>query len=67
MLPTGKSPGPDLIPNAFYKIFSAKVTPILERVYTESKQRGSLPKGCSDGLISVLYKKKGRTDGRNEH
>ena len=58
MLPTGKSPGPDLIPNAFYRIFSAKVTPILERVYAESKQRGALPKGCSDGLISVLYKKR---------
>ena len=55
MLP--KSPGPYLIPNAFYKIFSAKVTPILERcsckrvrgrstcasAFTDPRGRGTSP------------------------
>ena len=35
--PTGKSAGPDSIPNAFYRTFSGIVAPILEEVYRESK------------------------------
>ena len=63
--PTGKSAGPDAIPNAFYKTFSQVIAPILEQVFEESKAAGELPDGCSDGLIALLYKKKDREDPRN--
>ena len=64
-LQTGKSPGPDRLPNKFYKTFSATVGPILEKVYEESRTRGHLPPGVSEGTISLLYKKKERNDPRN--
>ena len=56
-LPLGKSPGPDRIPNKFYKVFSAVLAPILEKVFEESRQRGNLPQTLRQGIISVMYKK----------
>ena len=64
-VPKGKSPGPDRIPNQFYRSFSKTVAPILERVYEEGKQRGRLPTTLTEGIISILYKKKERDDPRN--
>ena len=64
-LPDGKSPGPDGLPYKFYKTFSAVLAPILEQVFNESHSSGLLPPGCSDGYISLLYKKKDRQDPRN--
>ena len=64
-LSTGKSPGPDRLPNKFYKTFSNFTTTVLTEVFNESKQHGSLPPSCKEGLISVLYKKKDRDDPRN--
>lgn len=64
-LPTGKSPGPDLIPNQFYRVFSSFVSPILAGVFNESHEEGSLPTSMLEGTISVLYKKKARNDPRN--
>ena len=64
-LPLGKSPGPDRLPNKFYRVFSAIVAPILAHVYEESQQRSSLPKTLRQGIISVLYKKKDRADPHN--
>ena len=64
-LPTGKSPGPDRIPNKFYRVLSAVVAPILSQVYNESKINKSLPTTLRQGIISVLYKKGERDDPRN--
>ena len=64
-LPLRKSPGPDRIPNAFYKTFSAIIAPILTHVLNESHARGTLPATMTEGIISVLYKKKERDDPRN--
>ena len=64
-LPIGKSPGPDGLPNKFYKMFAHLLAPILARVFNHSREQGSLPLGLSDGLIALLYKKKDRTDPRN--
>ena len=64
-LPTGKSPGPDRIPNKFYKTFASTIAPILSQVINESRRRDRLPKGMSDGLITILYKKGERDDPRN--
>ena len=64
-LPLGKSPGPDRLPNKFYKTFSKLLAPILTQVFNEARKRGELPPTCTEGLISVLYKKKDRTDPRN--
>ena len=65
LLPTGKSPGPDCVPNKFYRTFSKKLAPILEQVFAESVNTGHLPNGVGDGLISLLYKKGARNDPRN--
>ena len=64
-LPTGKSPGPDLLPNALFRAFRAKIAPILASVYNQAHERGHLPAEMTEGLISVLYKKKDRKDPRN--
>ena len=63
ILPTGKAPGPDRIPNKFYKTFSAIVGPIVAKVVNESRNKGSFPPGFSSGgIITLLYKKKARDD-----
>ena len=64
-LPNGKSPGPDRLPNKFYKTFSKFLAPILTDVINESAIRGKLPHSCLQGIISVLYKKGDRDDPRN--
>ena len=64
-LPTGKSPGPDRLPNKLYKVLAADIAPILTEVLNESKSAGTLHPTCIEGLISVLYKKKNRDDPRN--
>ena len=61
----GKSPGPDKIPNKFYKSLSAVIAPILANVINESHEKGEFTPGFSDGLIALLYKKKERDDPRN--
>ena len=64
-LPTGKSAGPDRIPNKFYKVFSKIVAPILTEVFNESHAAKAFPEGFSAGIITTLYKKKARDDPRN--
>ena len=64
-LPTKKSPGPDRIPNKFYKTYSVFLADILAEVFNESHTHGELPATCTQGIISVLYKKKDREDPRN--
>ena len=41
------------------------IAPILVEVFNTSREKGSLPDSCLQGLISVLYKKKDRDDPRN--
>ena len=64
-LPTDKSPGPDRLPNKFYKVFSRVVAPILAAVFNKAREAGSLHPRILEGQISVLYKKKKRDDPRN--
>ena len=64
-LPLGKSAGPDRLPNAFYKTMSAIVAPRLTAVLNEARANQELPESLRQGLISVLYKKRDRTDPRN--
>eukprot|EP00965_Chrysotila_dentata_P122362 4044578-Pleurochrysis_carterae.AAC.2 len=63
-LPDSKSPGPDRIPNEFYKTFANLLAPLYCDYYNYSKKHG-LPKGFADGIISILYKKGAREDIRN--
>ena len=63
--PTGKSPGPDRIPNIFYRTFAAELGPFLEEVLAESRAKGALPPTFLQGITSVLYKKKDPDDPRN--
>ena len=64
-LPTEKSPGPDRIPNEFYKVFAKLLAPLLARFYNESRASKRLPKGFNDGIVVILYKKGNRKDVRN--
>ena len=62
-LPTGKSPGPERLPNKFYVTFSKIITPILTAVFNEArdasaKNEGGLPTSMLRGIVSILYKKK---------
>eukprot|EP00965_Chrysotila_dentata_P162490 5365986-Pleurochrysis_carterae.AAC.2 len=63
-LPDSKSPGPDRIPNEFYKTFAKMLAPLYSDYYNSLKKQG-LPKGFSDGSISILYKKGIKEDIRN--
>ena len=64
-LPTGKAPGPDRLPNAFYKNFADKLCHLLAAAFNEAHTEGQLPDQMREGLISILYKKKARDDPRN--
>lgn len=64
-LPTGKSPGPDRLPNAMYKALAGKLAEPLAKFYNDAQRKGMLPDETKNGIISVLYKKKDRTDPRN--
>ena len=64
-LPDRKSPGPDRLPNAFYKTLNKVICPILTEVFNESHTHHSLPPSMLRGTISVLYKKSDRDDPRN--
>ena len=65
-LPKRKSPGPDRLPNQFYRTFAKPLSKILANVYNESKEvHHKLPETLRQGIISVLYKKKERDDPRN--
>ena len=64
-LPTGKSPGPNRVPNAVYKLMSRHFAPKFTEVLNELKSEKRLPKHFLEGDISVLYKKEARDDPRN--
>ena len=64
-LPAGKSPGPDGIPNEFYTIHRELLTGGLTAALNEAHVEGKLPLTMREGDVSILYKKKERTDLRN--
>ena len=64
-LPGGKSPGPDRIPNEFYKNYSRLLAPLFAGAFNEMRAAGKLYDGFSDGDVAVLYKKGDSTDPRN--
>ena len=64
-LPRNKSPGPDGIPNEYYKTFAKLISDELTNVLNESHRGGRLHQSTKEGTISVLYKKKDRKDIRN--
>lgn len=53
-LKTGKAPGPDGYPAEFYKKFSAKLTPLLSKVFEEVLDSKFLPPTMTQATISVL-------------
>ena len=52
-----KSPGPDGFPVEFFKKFINKLAPLLNSVFNESLERGSLPPTLTQASISLLLKK----------
>ena len=49
-LPTGKSPGPDRIPNKFYRVLSATIAPILTKTLNEGAAAGALHPTATEGI-----------------
>ena len=64
-VPEGKSPGPDRLPNKLYRTLAMELAPFLAETLNEGARHGELHPTCLEGIISVLYKKKDRTDPRN--
>ena len=64
-LATGKSAGPDALPNEFYKWLSKFLAPTLQEVFNESYTNRKLGSSLKEGNVSLLYKKKERKDIRN--
>ena len=54
-----KSPGQDGITSEFYQQFWPKLTHILKEVYLEILENGELSPTMKNGLITLIYKKKG--------
>lgn len=52
-----KTPGPDGLPNEFYKEFSDLLSPYLLKMYTQAKEDGTLPPSLNEAIITVLPKK----------
>ena len=52
-----KAPGPDRFPVEFFKSFQDKLSPLLNAVYKESLQHGTLPPTLRQASISLLLKK----------
>uniref|UniRef100_A0AAY4D581 Endonuclease/exonuclease/phosphatase domain-containing protein n=1 Tax=Denticeps clupeoides TaxID=299321 RepID=A0AAY4D581_9TELE len=57
-LQNGKSPGPDGFPIEFYKVFSAKLTPLLNKLFEEILSQKKLPCTMTQAVIVVLLKKR---------
>jgi len=64
ILPKGKSPGPDLLPNEFYSIFASEIGEPLLEALNEAHSTGEMPESMKKGNVAILYKKKDRTDIR---
>ena len=58
-VPEGKSPGPDRLPNKLYKTLAAELAPFLMEALNDGVRHGELHPTCLEGIISVMYKKKG--------
>lgn len=55
-LNSGKSPGPDGLNAAFYKMFKSEVTTLLHTVYAETYVKGCLPPSFSNGYTVLIPK-----------
>lgn len=55
-LNSGKSPGPDGLNAAFYKMFKSEVATLLHRVYADSYVNGRLPPSFSNGHTVLIPK-----------
>ena len=56
-LANGKTPGPDGLPNEFYKSFSELLCPFLLRIWQETMFHGSLPASVNSGVIKLIHKR----------
>eukprot|EP00965_Chrysotila_dentata_P199895 6179652-Pleurochrysis_carterae.AAC.5 len=65
ILPKGKAPGPDRIPNEFYSAFAGLLAPMYIKFYNQMHYDVHTPKGFADGLIGILYKQGLRENIRN--
>ena len=64
-VPLNKSPGPDRIPNGFWRAFSEKTSKLLAAAFNEAKNTGKFIPNFNDGIVAILFKKGERSDIRN--
>jgi len=57
-VPLNKSPGPDRIPNGFWRSYSKKIAPLLTAMLNECKSSGEFPEGINDGIVATSYIKR---------
>ena len=57
-LPRDKAPGPDGIPNEYYKTFAILIADEFTKMLNETHEKGELGADVKEGTISVLYKEK---------
>jgi exonuclease III len=57
--PNGKTPGIDGLPKKFYATFWDELGPLLLGLYNDSIATGQLPATCRQGVLSLLFKKRG--------
>lgn len=62
----GRSPGLDGLPCEFYKAFKTVLIPVLKIIYEEVWRGGGLSSSMTEGMIKIIYKKKGaKTELKN--
>ena len=64
-LSSGKSAGPDGLPNEFYKWMGETIAPTLTEALRQAHEDRLLPETLGTGYVSLLYKKKERDNIKN--
>lgn len=66
-LANGKTPGPDGIPNEFYKVFADLLAPYILLIWKETMHFGCLPLSIHSGIIKLIHKMEDKNNINNWH
>ena len=60
-----KSPGPDGMPNEFYKMFSKELSAFLTTVFNECFDKGTITFSQTISVVALIHKKDSKYDLKN--